>query len=47
LAQILVDIYGFTPPVEDITPSTTDAETGWLLDKLSTLLQIKELLAKL
>jgi hypothetical protein len=28
LAQILVDIYGFTPPVEDITPSTTDAETG-------------------
>jgi hypothetical protein len=46
-AQILVDLFDFTlPELEEIAPSA-DVQTWGLLDKLSTLLQIKELFAKL
>lgn len=47
LAQILVDLFDFTLPDVEEQALATETQTWWLLDQLSTLLQIKSLLAKL
>lgn len=46
-AQILVDLYDFKLPEAEEVTTDAQAATWGLLDQLSTLLQIKELLAKL
>lgn len=48
-AQVVVDLFGLKLPEKEVTtPSTTTSSGSWgLLDQLSTLLQIKQLLAKL
>ncbi len=46
-AQVLVDVYNFAlPEVEEVVPAA-EVQTWGLLDQLSALLQIKQLLAKL
>jgi len=49
LAQIMVDLFDFALPEPEVVVPQGDAEvgSGGLLEKLSTLLQIQELLAKL
>lgn len=46
VSQILVDLFGFTPPEVQVEDSSSQ-QSGWLLDQLSILLQIKELFARL
>lgn len=47
LADLLVNLFGFTLPEVEVSPSSAQQGSGGLLEQLSTLLQIKELLAKL